>query len=645
VKQGGPGRPLFGVCQLPDAGGTETPLSTGGVPLRLVRLGLLLLAVALAGPVLLAAGSFGPDSLGLPLFNSDAAIPVLMGNERHWSLFHAYYLGQDRFGAWPFLLAGLLAGALHRPVTPEFLHALSLGWLLLGAVPAMLLLPGRAGLVLLAYLIALVVPETRAFTLDASQPYGWQLPLLLWAWWSIRKAFTAEARRARAGWLLLSTLLCFFATWTSVLSGPLLLLLSLLEGAGLTVRRGARPAVRLVLQLLPAALGILGEAVLRSAYHRYVRGTFHRDFRSELRLDTGHLLANAGRVWLGLSTPLVLGLGVVLTLAVALGAIRRRRAGESARPTLLECTLGGALLLAVLPLPVLASVAHVRLNDFHARYFTPSYVFAIFGGLLALTAALPSGLRGFRGASALLAGTVALGTVAWEVRPKEGRNPGYARLRTTAEALAARAPEAVLLDGYWGTYVFAALAPPGQLLPLPPAEDSNRMPANEARLAGAHSVLVGHRKLLGKEGTEPRWLVVYGTLLERGEATFLDDSVDRFSLYRPRAAKDVPYTDRPGLVGLHLEDAAVAVRLVAEEAVLDTALAVEFLCGGHEVGQADGWALDASGKRLPLLVLRAPASVLLFLPPPGAAVEALEVSFARAPCLVRAARWYVVPKV
>lgn len=644
MKPGGLSHPRFGVCPLPDTEDPETPPPTGGVALRLFRGGLLLLSLALAAPVFLAAArSFGPDSLGLPLFNSDAAIPVLMANERHWSLFFAYYLGQDRFGTWPFFLARLLGGALHRPVTPEFLHALSLCWLALGAVPAMLLLPGRAGLALLCYLIALVAPETRALVLDASQPYGWQLPLLLWAWWCIRRAWTVEAAGARAGFLGLSTLFCFFATWTSVLSGPLLLGVSLLEGTALTARRGPRPLLRFLLQLLPAAVGIVGEVLLRGAYHRYVRGTFHRDFHSQLSLDTGHLLSNTGRVLLSVQTPFAFSLLLVLALAVGLGVVRRRRVGPSPRPSPLQCTLAGALLLAVLPLPVLASVHHVRLNDFHPRYFAPTYVFAVFGGLLALTAAVPSRLRGWSEASALLAGTVALGTVAFELRPKEGPNPGYARQRTTAEALASRAPGAVLLDGYWGTYVFSALAPPGQLLPLPLAEGYNRTPANEARLALATSVLVGHRKVLGPPGTEPLFLVVYGTVLERQEARFLDDSVDSFSLYRPRPVKDVPHTEKPGLVGLQLEDADVAVRLAAEGGFVDSALAVEFVCGGQPLGLAEGQALDASGRRFPLEVVRAPASVLLFLPPPGLAVEALEVSFQRAPCLVRAARWYVSP--
>ena len=641
MKQAGPPRAPWGACPVPAAGGAGA--AEEDAP-SLLQHGFTALAVAVASLLFfLAARALGPDSLALPLFNSDTAIPVLMGNETHLTLFHAYYLGEDRFGAWPFLLAHLVASALHTEVTPWGLHGLAMAFLALGAVPAMLLLPGRAGLAALAYLVALLVPETRAFLFD-SQPYTWQVPLLLWAWWASRRAWTADTASARRLWLGLLTLLCVLATWTSALSGPLLLGLLCLEGAGQGARTGLRPPVRLVLQLFPAVVGMLAEALLRGAYHRYVRGTFHRDFRTLMHLDTGHLLANVAQVVSRLATPFAFSLLLVLTLGVGLGVQRRRhRPWADWRLGPLASTVAGAFLLAVLPLPALALLAHVRLNEYAPRYFTPSAFFAVFGGLVVATVALPARLRGYSAALAVAAGTVVLGTLGWQLLPGDGKNPGYARLSTTAETLAASAPGAVLLDGYWGTYVFAALAPPGLLLPL--AEDSLRMPAVEAQLASAESVLVGHRKLLrGPQGTEPRYLVAYGTLLERQEATFLDDSVDRFSLYRPRTVKDVPHTEEPGLLGLHLESAEVEVRLRADAAWVDTALAVELLCGGQEEGRTEGRALDAAGRRHSVEVVRAPGGVLLFLPPLGVEVKVLELSFERAPCLVRAARWFALPR-
>jgi hypothetical protein len=645
VRAKGPGQPPPGGCPASSCNGTEAAGQAEGAALCFVRGGLLFFAVGLATLVFYtAARALGPGTLGLPPFNSDAAVPVLMANETHWDLFHAYYFGQDRFGAWPFLLAHWVGTGLHRPVTPELLHLVAMGWLAAGALPAMLLCPGRAALGVLAYLIALLVPETRALLFD-SQPYGWQVPLLLWAWWAIRRSWSAEATPARAGWLCLSTLLCTLATWTSDLSGPLLVALSLLEGFGWEARSGDRPWRRWLLQLLPATVGIGAEVALRAAYHHFVRNAFHRDFRSMMHLDTGHLLSNAGRVGLRLWTPFVFTTLLVLTSAMVVGLVRRwRTPGTGWRLSPLACTLAGAFLLAMLPLPVLGAVAHVRLNDYQSRYFAPTYVFAVWGGLLAATAGLASRLRGWGAAAALAAGTLALGSIGWQLRPDDGSNPDYRRLQATARLLAQRTPGTLLLDGYWGTYVFAALAPPGQLVGLPSPQQWNRTPAAEERLARAPSVLVGHRELLGeKEGAEPRWLFAYGTLLERQEVTFFSDGIDRFSSYRPRAVEEVPHVAEPSLEGLNLLWADLEVTLRAERPWAETALAVDFFCRGAEP-RALGWAEDALGQRLPLQVTSLPGSVFFFFPPTGVPTRALHVSFGRAGCQLRAARWFVQPK-
>src|SRR3981081_2993202 len=54
----------------------------------------------------LRAGTFNVAGFG-----SDSAIPVLMANDRHWDLFQCFFYGQDRFGAWPFLLIRIVWSA------------------------------------------------------------------------------------------------------------------------------------------------------------------------------------------------------------------------------------------------------------------------------------------------------------------------------------------------------------------------------------------------------------------------------------------------------------------------------------------------------------------------------------------------------
>jgi hypothetical protein len=57
-----------------------------------------------------------------------------MANDRHWDVFQCFYWGQDRFGAWPFLLARLVSFGLRGAVRWEHLQFALVAWFLLGAV-------------------------------------------------------------------------------------------------------------------------------------------------------------------------------------------------------------------------------------------------------------------------------------------------------------------------------------------------------------------------------------------------------------------------------------------------------------------------------------------------------------------------------
>jgi len=609
----------------------------------LLHAGALVVSVGVVSLVFVAAfAALGPDSLALPLFNSDSGVPVLMSNDTHWDLFHAYYLRQDRFGAWPFFVARVLSGLLRRPVTPEVLHGWATLFVAAGAIPAALLCRPWPGLGLLAYAIAVLVPQTRGSLFELAQVYPWQIPVLFWGWWSIRRAFQARGARAEVGWLVLATFLCCLATWTSVLSGPMLLSLTLLEGTSADAV-ATRPR-RWLLHLLPPTTGLLFEAGLRQAYNRFVQRHFQMDVHTLLRGDKGHLAEHAGMLWLRLRTPPVLGSLLFLAACVAVLLVLRRRGlrGEAKgrRWTALECTVVGALLCALLPLPVLLLVSHWRMNDYAERYLAPTYVFLLYGGLVALGVWLPSLAPARTRGAALAAMTLALCSLVYLVRPQEGANPEYARMRTLAQALAVRAPGEVLLDGYWGTYVLAALAPPGQLLPLPRAGELNRLPAQEESLALARRVVVGHRFLLPPEdGSEPRWLFQYGVLLELDEPRFLSDAVDRFSTYRPRAVQSLPLSSEPPLPGLYLQGAGAEVTLRTSAPRADTAVAVELSCLRLERAP-EAWAEDEGGRRVKVEVQTVPGA-LFFLPPETAFMRALHLSFARAPCRLRGARWYL----
>src|SRR5208283_4112541 len=133
----------------------------------------------------------------------------------------------------------------------------------------------------------------------------------------------------------------------------------------------------------------------RLAYRASVLARFHELGVTHFEVDSGHLLANAGQVWLRLrEAPRPLLALLILTGAGCLLLARRLRAGAALCFSPLGCTLLGAGLLALLPLPVLVAVRHVRFSEYLLRYFTMTHVFAFFGALLVLTAWLPSRLRG-----------------------------------------------------------------------------------------------------------------------------------------------------------------------------------------------------------------------------------------------------------
>jgi hypothetical protein len=608
--------------------------------LRTAQLSVCLALGMAAVAFVFAWTSLGPDSLLLRPFNSDGAVPVLMANQTHWDLLSAFYWGEDRYGAWPFFLAHGLALLLRVPVTPEFLHGFSTLFLFSGALAAALLFRPYAGLGLLAFTVSILLPESRGSLFDAN-PYAWQLPLLLWAWWCVRESLKAHRPVPLALWLGLAAWASFFATWTSALSGPLLLGVSLLEGWRAQRALPRPPPGRWAVCLSPALLGMAGEAAVRWAFHRFARASYGRGFHTELRVDWGHLLENTRQVWLGLERPMVLAALAVLVgytlLLVWPGPPATERGG---RLSASACTVLGAFLLGLLPLPVLALVRHVRMNGFEPRYFTPSYVFLAFGALLALASVVPERRGGRAGRRAVLLGTLGLCAAVLVLLPRAGKNLDYARLQRTARTLGERAPGAPLLDGYWGTYVFAALAPPGALVPLPSSGEYNRMPAYEAALASAPEVVVGQRKVLsGPEGSEPPWLFQYGTLLERREPRFLSDGVDSFSRYRPRAVTDMPYQAHPPPENLDLA-AGADVTVRAEVAADATVLAVELSC--LRLSQTPSASQEDAEGRGPRRLEAVPGALFVFSDG-GQGPRTLHLVFGREPCRVLRARWFPKP--
>lgn len=460
------------------------------------------------------------------LYNSDSAIPVLMANLATAAPVDWLFWGQDRFGSWPFLLARGLGAPFGAAWTPHALHGLRTLWRVAALFP-WTRLAGRAGGVAAAGLLLLpwLNPLLGRVLVDLGTVDGWQLPALLWAWWGLRRA-ALDPRAAR--WLALASVGGGLATWTSLVSAPLLAVLAALEGVGARVR-GAR---RRLLLFLPALAGLLVESVVRRTWHAVVRARGWPDLRTPARLDTGHLVENLIEVT---ATAFRTGAMPWLVLAVAAALVAAARFRPSQK-TPEQWTLIGCGATSLVALLIIVSVRHVRDNGYNPRYLGVGLWMAVLGasvlvglGVHWLQTRVPA--RRVPPLTAL-AGLGAVLLLARGATP----DPRERVLRPAAREIAARYPGAVLAATYWRTYALAGLLPPWTVIPVPREGEWNRRPDWAAFLGSGRPVLVGR---LDTEGEPP------GALVERGVGLVLvrpdvlsippfpaESTGERLSLYR-----------------------------------------------------------------------------------------------------------------
>jgi len=463
------------------------------------------------------------------LYNSDSALPVLMANLATGAPVDWLLWGQDRFGSWPFLLARAGGAALGRAWTPHGMHVARVLWMTAALVP-WLALAGRARLVAAAAWLLLPVlnPLLGRVLVDLGTVDGWQLPALLWAWWGLREA-AVTPRPGR--WLALATVAGALATWTSLISAPLLLVLAAVEGTG----RGLGRA-RAALLVLPALAGVVLESVVRVSWHAAVRARGWPDLRTPARLDTGHLLENVRQVasvaWGAGAVPWLVA-ALAGTLVVVLAGPRRE---EPERRTVL-----GATAAALVALGVVVAVKHVRDNGYNPRYLGVGL------GLAVLSVAVAAGLvvrqalaRRWPRAERAVPAAAALGAVVL-LAPVAGPDPRETALRPGAQEIASCHRGAALVAGYWRTYALAALLPPGTVVPVPRAGDWNRRPDWVAALGDGRPVLVGRPD---SGVAAPEQLVERGVplLLVSPDVLLLppfpgESAGERLSVYRPAAVR------------------------------------------------------------------------------------------------------------
>ncbi|HYX92511.1 MAG TPA: hypothetical protein VE782_13195 [Myxococcaceae bacterium] len=442
-----------------------------------------------------ALWNLGPASEFVGGWSSDSAIPVLMSNLQRFTLFETYYLGQDRLGAFAFLLCALVHRVTGFVWTPERLAFFQTLTIMSSTVAVALLLRPRQMFAVVWALILVLFPwRFFLFNLGLGCPYGWQVTALLFAWVALRRLGHRVAVGGRsAGTFGIATGLCFLASWISSLSAPVLLGVAAAEAL-------AHQGLRAWRARLTSALAVLCggglEGLLRGLYQVYAKASFGHSYRTRLTIQ----LSGAGDAFVEVLHRLDRGgAGVLLAFAMVAAlvglavAIKLRRAhpSESVHPNLI--TLLGLIAMALGMLVIPPFVSHFRSNDLEEKYFTLAAYFSALAAVVALER-LASQLPGKAPRAVLAAGwasaSAATPAAVFAWHPPAQPRPDFAEERRIAQELARRSPGAFLVSGYWNAYSLAALALPDRLRPYPFDGQYQRTPFLRDELARADAVWV-----------------------------------------------------------------------------------------------------------------------------------------------------------
>lgn len=541
----------------------QTLGETTRAPSTDTRSGTVLRALLTAGALLLfallvaqATRAFGPNTEATPAFNSDNGVPVMMCNADEWNLFHFYYYGQDRFGAWPFLLARVVGKVLGTQVMPEHLHVWLTAWLLAGAFVVGALARGLRLLAAGLYIAVVVaIPSLRYVLFELAQVYPWQLTSLLLAWWSVRRhndtlaalaPGEAPSRRTVRWGRARTFLLSFLTIWSSTVSGPLLVLVAGVEALRTKLLAPERFTRKQTLRRWGDAVLVIGaaylvETLIRGRYSSYSKRHYGIRYRTNLGIDWAYLGENTraifGQVWNSQTLPLLVA-GTVGAIAAAVLAWRLLRGRAPREPLLLEGAMLvlGTWVLGAAHLPLLIVLNHVRHNAYHERYFTPLFLFGAFAGALslALAASRVPALARLRPRVLAGVGAVSLAGAAWAM-PAPQPSPYVSELRDTAERLARRMPGVPVVGGYWDTYVWPPLQPrESAIIPIPREGDYQRTVWWARGLSKQPRALVehSHYPASGTAEAPAPWLFQHDTLLQLEQPRWDAGAGRTFSLYR-----------------------------------------------------------------------------------------------------------------
>ena len=512
------------------------------------RVEMLLVLVVWLLFLILALRAFGPDSV-YTVFNSDVAIPVLMANDdRPITVFDTYYYAADRWGGWPMLLAKWLHLNVGIHWTDQRLHYVRTTWLFFGLLfLAALNARARPAVIVSALIVLCLEPNIRRRMFDLSQLYAWQLPALFIAWFYLRRLLTqASVRVHQLFWSAAFFVSALFAIWSSIASVPFLGVLVTLEAVRsrfLFQKAVTNRRIGLVVVLLLAATAC--EFLMKRNYHRHSLKHFGFDFKTTMALDSGYLYENLLTNWHTVVQYLFFPF-ILIALSFVAGAAGRilytRVAGKGALRTRLIAFFEDETATMIVVLTAMAAVnfvimifvSHVRTSGYDDRFHTPTYFFGAIGGLLSIYLAIRIFANRFAASRyvlpLILAGAFIFLVVTF---PPRAPNETYRVYRETALALSQKTPGAILMGGYWQTYLFSGLQPTNRMTPLPFEGTLNRMPWTTADLKDSQQVVIEYRDsgLMPEGSSPPNELVQYGDSLKLQDARFYENGPYAFALY------------------------------------------------------------------------------------------------------------------
>ena len=125
--------------------------------------------------------------------------------------------------------------------------------------------------------------------------------------------------------------------------------------------------------------------------------------------------------------------------------------------------------------------------------------------------------------------------------PRFQHNPTYAELKAGATWLASQ-PMPVVLGGYWGTYVFAALALPARVIPIPVEEDYQRTPWTIDAIHRAETVVISayRNNRFGPADKPDRWVADRNEFFECTDAAGWSKGSVTFWVYVNATKQSVP---------------------------------------------------------------------------------------------------------